>query len=84
LNSEHTLGWVIQGLNLGRGKQFSLLQNISTSSEAHQAIYSMGTTVLSWAYSGKGMKVTTHLQLALILRMIIRAMPLFLLNAFMV
>jgi len=44
----------------------------------------MGTTVLSWAYSGKGMKVTTHLQLALILRMIIRATTLLLSKAFMV
>jgi len=41
-------------LNLGRGKEFSLLQYISTSSEAHP----MGTRVLAWAYSGKGMKAT--------------------------
>ena len=78
------MGWVIQGLNLGRGKEFSLLQYISTSSEAHPTTYSMGTRVLAWEYSGKGMKVTTHLQLALILRMIFRAIPLFLLNAFIV
>jgi hypothetical protein len=44
----------------------------------------MGTRVLAWAYSGKGMKVTTHFQLAMILRIIIRAIPLFLLNAFIV
>jgi hypothetical protein len=78
------MGWVIQGLNLGKSKEFSLLQYISTSSEAHPATYSMGTRVLPWAYSGKGTKVTTPLQLALILRMIIRAIPLFLLNAFTV
>jgi len=71
-------------LNLGRGKQFSLLQYILTSSGAHPAIYSMGTRVLAWAYSGKGIKVTTLLQPALILKMIITAMTLFLLNAFMV
>jgi len=43
------MGWVIQGLDLGRGKEFSLLQCISTSLEAHPAIYSMGTRVLAWA-----------------------------------
>jgi hypothetical protein len=74
------MGWVIQGLNLVRDKEFSLFQYISTSSEAHP----MGIRVLAWAYSGKGMKVTIHLQLAVILRMIIRAISLFLLNVFMV
>jgi hypothetical protein len=40
------------GLNVGRVKGFSLLQNIQTSSGAHPASYSVCATVLSHGSSG--------------------------------
>jgi hypothetical protein len=50
-------------------RDFSLLQNVQTGSGAHPVSYSLHTGVLSWGYSGWGMKFTTHQCLVLRLRM---------------
>ena len=62
----------VNGLRAGRSsvrtpseaRNFSLLQNISTGSVAHPASYWIDTWVLSWVM-GRGVKLTTHLQLVL-------------------
>jgi len=41
-------------------RDFSLLQNVQTGCGAHKVSYSLHTGVLSWQYSGWGMKFTTH------------------------
>jgi len=46
-------------------KDFSLLQNLQTSSGAHSTSCSVGTEVLSWESSGQGVGLTTHLLLVL-------------------
>jgi hypothetical protein len=40
--------WTVWGLNSGRGKSFSLFQNIQTGSGANPASNPVGTGVLSW------------------------------------
>ena len=60
----------------------SFLQNVQTASGAHPALYSMGSGVLSRGYSGRGVKLTTHLHLVPRLRMS-GAIPLIPLYAFM-
>jgi len=51
-------------MNPGRGKTFTLLQDIQTASGAHPASYLMGITrVLSHSQSRWGVKLTTHLHL---------------------
>jgi len=51
-------------MNPGRGKTFSLLQDMQTGSGAHPASYSMGTKkVLSHGPCNRGVKLTTHLHL---------------------
>jgi hypothetical protein len=47
-SSVPAMNWLAQGSNRGRGKNFSLLQNVQTSSEAHPASCSVSTVVLSW------------------------------------
>jgi hypothetical protein len=42
-----TTDWTVWGLNPARGMDFSVLQNVQTSSGAHPASYSMGIRVLS-------------------------------------
>jgi hypothetical protein len=37
------MGWPILGMNPGRVKRFSFLQNVQTRFGAHPACYSMGT-----------------------------------------
>jgi len=50
-------------MNPGRGKTFSLLQDMQTGSGAHPASYSMGTTrVLSQGPSSWGVKLTTQVK----------------------
>lgn len=45
-------------------EMFSLLQDVQTGSGLHQTSYSMDTTVISRAYSGRGAKLATHHPLA--------------------
>ena len=40
--------WTVWGSNSGRGKSFSLFQNIQTGSGANPASYPVGTGDLSW------------------------------------
>jgi hypothetical protein len=42
------MNWVVWDPNPGRGKRFSLLQNIQTDYVVQPDSYSMGTGVLSW------------------------------------
>lgn len=57
-------GQRVCGMNPGKGKTFSLLQDMQTGSGAHPASYSMGITrVLSQGQSRSGMKLTIHLHL---------------------
>ena len=49
-------------------KDFSLHQNVQTSSGAHSASCSVGTEVLSQESSGQGVRLTTHLHLVQRLR----------------
>jgi hypothetical protein len=67
---------------LAGARNFSIPQNAQTISGVHLASLSMGTEVLSWHESNKGMKLTTHLHAVTMLRMR-GAIPLFLLHAFM-
>ena len=65
-------------------KSLYLLQKKpQTACAAHPASYSMVTGVLSRGYSGQGVKLTTHIHVALRLRMS-EVGPLLLLHPFMV
>jgi len=50
-------------------KDFSSRQVLQTGSRAHRAFYSIGTSVLSRQYGGRGLKLTIHLHLVMRLRM---------------
>jgi hypothetical protein len=51
------------GFEYRQGKISSCLRNVQNSSAAHQGSYSMGTSVLFQGYSGRSVKLTTHLHL---------------------
>jgi hypothetical protein len=53
---------------LAGARDFSLLQNVHTSSGVHPASSSVGSRVLSKGKNSQGMKLTTHLYLVLMLR----------------
>jgi glutamine synthetase type III len=45
------------------GERYSLFQNFQTGSGAHTASFSMGTDIRSRGYSGRSMKVSSHIHL---------------------
>jgi len=61
-------------------RDFLFLLPVWTSPGAHCAVFTKGNGPLSWEYSSQGMKLITHPQLVLILRISI-AIPLLLLWA---
>ena len=61
--------WTVRDSNARTARDFSLLKNVQTGSEAHPASYSMRTGVPSRAVKRWGLKLTIHLRLVQILRM---------------
>ena len=70
-NKGFVINVVTSALNSDRGKEFffPVLQNVHHGSGAHPAAYSKGTGVPSQMNSGRGVKLTTCLQLVSRLKM---------------
>jgi hypothetical protein len=68
------MGWMTEEFGFNsrtQGKDFSLLHNLQTGSDAHPASYTVGTGAsFPEGYSSRSEKPTTHLHLVLRLRMV--------------
>ena len=63
------MDWTVRGSNCSRGKRIFSSPECPDWLWGHPVSYSLHTEVLSWGYSGWGMKFTTHQCLVLRLRM---------------
>jgi hypothetical protein len=58
-----TVGLDGPGFESGRARDFLFSKAVHAGCGAHSTSYSVGTRVLFWVYSGRGVKFTTHLHL---------------------
>ena len=70
-------GWSVVRIPVGE-RDFSVFQNFQTGSGAHPAFYLIGTGLLPWDYSVRGMKLTTDILLVLRLECSLICTPLIL------